>query len=292
MENRKNVNTLLNWWEADIEGLQEKLTITPKPKAERREKTGAEVREEIAERYRSHFSSTDLDNIRITHKGNSEEVLERAFGDSKEPMKLEIIILKPKKLKSTGYFPFKSSNISDFQNEIDFDSVPCMYFPNGKRIIEVKLPIGRKDFSLVLLHLKSIALQIKYLNPDIDHQLLNDWAVHFYTLKAKHIGPDFKSASIRIESIVEEVIDIPLKKIRPVHTKVNFIWNPDYELSQSEKSSVMREYTGAAQKNKTLTALINIYRKLEKPIQTEVVKASGKSRSTIERYWSQIIEAA
>tara|TARA_R110002020_G_scaffold156218_2_gene338060 strand:+ start:40487 stop:41476 length:990 start_codon:yes stop_codon:yes gene_type:complete len=88
-----------------------------------------------------------------------------------------------------------------------------------------------------------------------------------------------------IESIVKKVMSNP----QPVNGRVKItstIWNPDYELSPAEKSTIFNKYRGNKAKSKTFETLEAIY--TEGMTQKELWEKSGFSRSTVKRYWGQI----
>lgn len=284
-----------NCWETSPEEetvLQAKLReVTEKHKDHRRNhrkriKTHEMVVEEISERMRDFFASKET--VRIENLSSDfRENWEAAF-DGVGVLPVKVTFHKPNKtLTNYSTLPFRTDNIEEVvkENYYRFNGEP---FINGSfKVIQVTAPEYPKGYYYVLPMLKQTGLQLRYLNPDITFNELDDYLSHLMTSYALYLPAEWH---VHKTHLLTEVMRVPFAEIEPMTTKIKTLWNPDYELTSSERKSILQEFRQKAKGNKTLQDMQRLYKKMQGPTQKQMAEVSGKNIRTIKRYWGQIVE--
>lgn len=131
-----------------------------------------------------------------------------------------------------------------------FNGEACLYFEKPFKYVEVKLPHGKVEYHMYGKVLKAIGYQFKACNPKITTQELNDYLVHFFAYYVKFsLKGNFDYDSILIKKISNTVMDTKgILKYR----KRNTLFNPDYDLTSSEKLAERNKVAGAIKSGKGL----------------------------------------
>ncbi|MEE1963568.1 hypothetical protein V1387_12795 [Allomuricauda taeanensis] len=276
-----------NWWELSPEQeaeLQEKLAKVGKSH-KKRPKTHEEVLEEIADGYKDLYSGPDQ-TIRIENRTTDLDIIRQAAFEEGNDVRMDIkvTVTEPTKRNSSpSSMPFKTDNMVEVART-NSDSFKADPFISGRFDVIAVLPPKRKNqYRRTLATVKSLGLQVKYLNPKIKVSVLDDFMGHVliqYSSFVPETWIDHKN------TILAEVMKTAHKEIEPMTTKIKTLWNPDYDLTVSERRGILQEYRQKAKKNKTLQALKVIYR--TDMTQKQLAEASSRSLPTIKRYWKQL----
>lgn len=276
-----------NWWELSPEQeaeLQEKLAKVGKSH-KKRAKTHDEVIEEIADGYKELYGGPDQ-TIRIENMTTDLDTIRKAAFEEGNDVRMDIkvTVTEPtKRNRSTSPMPFNTDNMLEVaqRNGDNFKADP--FISGTFEVITVLPPKRKNQYRQTLAIAKKMGLQVKYLNPKIKVSVVDDYLAHVLTQYSNFIPDTWIDHKNRI---LAEIMNTNHKKIEPMTTKIKTLWNPDYDLTVSERRSVLQEYRQRVKKNKTLEVLTVIY--LPDMTQKQLAEASSMSLPTIKRYWKQL----
>ncbi|MFD2726286.1 hypothetical protein [Hyunsoonleella rubra] len=219
-------------------------------------------------------------------------------------------------------FGLRYNNISDLieKHYKDFDGNPSIYFPDGLKVVEVKMPYAKLNFNKWTSTIKQIGIQFYWLNPTIKRHLLY-YYLHqtvltyvtfpknedFLDYRLRHIkgriGESISYYSLitdeihsKVKAITDQILETPFDRIIPKENrKVHFLNNPDYDLSPKELKEYQNEIQGKVKVDKTsakIKELILNWDFINQGIITKDKLASilNISCSTITRRWKPYVE--
>lgn len=242
------------------------------------------LKESYKDRLKNHYERRgDVDKIYFDLAPKPYKELSEDFRNGTLDLKIEAFTVKRKEVK--GYFPFKANNLDFFEkaNCDFFDGEAVLHFPKGLKYIEVKLPAFKMYFKEIIPVMTGLANTIKYLNPVINQQFLFDYLIHVYD------SFTFKDSAAKVDrqEVYKKIDEMILKagKQRPKdNSKTNFLWNPDYELTEAEKKAEINKITGGKKSIKTCAELEKILKSWEKgkDISYSIIgNMIGKNKSSI-----------
>ena len=244
------------WWEqtpTQKKELEGKLAeVIAANKKRHTPKKNENIREEINERYRSHFYKSTY-NTSTNNLGK-------------------------------GYLHLDNLHILQQLHYKEFNGKPVLHFPEYFRYVKVYLPIGNIPYHVYGQHLKAIGHQFIVCNPTLTITNLNDYLLHIFTTYVAFLPTkNFKYDSTLIEIISKEIFKT---KPKPTYSKAKFLWNPDYDLSGFEKKGIVNKINGQVKKSKTLVSLKKTYE--TGMTQAELALLTGKGIDTIKRHWKNL----
>ncbi|WP_228235958.1 hypothetical protein [Allomuricauda sp. M10] len=244
------------------------------------------VVEEIGERIKGFYAGKET--VRIENLSSDLRVNWAAAFDGVGVLPVKVTIHKQRKtVINYGSLPFRMDNLEEVTSRLyhQFNGEPLI--KGSFEVMQVKVPKHQKGYYHILPMLKRTGLQLRYLNPDITLNELDDYLSHLMSCYALYLPAEWH---VHKTHLLTEVMQIPFGEIEPMTTKINTLWNPDYDLTVSERRSILLELRQKAKGNKTLQDLQQLYITMEGPTQKQMAEVSGKNIRTIKRYWGQIVE--
>ena len=269
------------------------------------------------------FKSSNEYKIRILHNKNIDykQYLNSLFLDETckyfySNTKVETSSKKENRNKKLS-FGIRYSNLDDLVNQYysQFNGKTCLYFPEGLKIVRIKRPKDLIEFNKWTKFILAVGLQIYWLNPNISREILAYYLFQFaldnvYIPKNKDfidrrlesLKGDLESTIThytlysnelkgKIESITNQILATPIDEIIPDYNdKVKVIYNPDYELDESQRIAEMNIEIGNYQTSHTKLRIENLvknwnFEKNSKITKSSLSKLLGISTSTVKRNW-------
>lgn len=192
--------------------------------------------------------------------------------------------LLKKKEKDIGVIGVNRSIRYNNYDEVDFNGKPYLYF-NDKKIdmATVFVPKVIKKGSRNSI-LSAIAYQLRALNPHISKNYLQSY---IETVNLYHCIP--KLGTKELNTIVYNIVS--RKELTPIpNNPRRFLFNPKFKLSFKEKMKIVNGHSGKERTEKTINKIRKCIvnwdvTELGKLTQKSLIKASGVSKATIEKYY-------
>ncbi|WP_298782425.1 BT4734/BF3469 family protein [uncultured Polaribacter sp.] len=196
-------------------------------------------------------------------------------------------ILKPilkRKRKDIGVIGVNYSIRYNNYNEVDFGGKEYLYFKDEKIVMAtVFVPKAIKKGSRNSI-VSAIAYQLRALNPHIAQNYLQNY---IETVNLHHCKPKLRAEEI--STIVRNIMN--RKNLIPVpNNPRRFLFNPKFKLPLKEIMGIVNYYNGKARSEKTINKIRECIlnwdvAELGKLTQKSLIKASGVSKGTIEKYY-------
>lgn len=219
-------------------------------------------------------------------------------------------------------FGLRFNNSSDLVTKYytNFDGEPSIYFPQGLKVIEVKMPFAKLNFNNWTSAIKQIGIQLYWLNPEINEDLLyyylHQTVLNYVTFpkneefldyRLKHIkgriGESISYYSLisdelhsKVKAITNQIFKMPYDEIIPKENGMaHFLNNPDYDLSAKELKAYHNKIQGDFKSDLTsikIEELILNWDFINEGLITKDKLASKLfvSSSTITRRWKPYVE--
>lgn len=269
------------------------------------------------------FKPSNEGELKISHNKNIDhkKYLNSLFLDERceyfcSNTKVEILSKEVSRNQKLS-FGIRYSNLEDLVNKYypKFNGKTCLYFPEGLRIVSIRRPKDLIGFNMWTKFILAVGFQIYWLNPSISKKILSYYLFHFaldnvYVPKNENFvnnrlrslkgelgstithytlySNEFRS---KIESITNQILSTPIDEILPdYNSKVKVLYNPDYELDESQKIAEMNVVIGDYQTSSVKLRIENLvkdwdFRKNSTITKSSLAKLLGISTSTIQRNW-------
>ncbi|MEN3324807.1 hypothetical protein VP395_13800 [Mariniflexile soesokkakense] len=172
-------------------------------------------------------------------------------------------------------------------NDYNFNEEPYIYFPEEKESIgEIYIP-KRIEYGARNTIIFAIGLQFRGFNPFVHSE---DVSRLLYGININHCKPPLEEDELLI--IVRSIMSV--KDPKPLYNKERrILFNPKKKYSRKEKMAIINPILGKKRREKTYEELKECvknwnYEELGKVTEKKLIKASGKSKNTVRRYYRQI----
>ncbi|MBO6606720.1 hypothetical protein [Psychroserpens sp.] len=176
-----------------------------------------------------------------------------------------------KKSRIENRLGLRYNNILDLveHHYLKFDGAPSIYFPEGLRFVKIKMPFAKLNFNNWTSSIKQIGIQLYWLNPNIKEEILYFYLYQtvltyvtfpnnerFLDYRLRHIKGHINESisyyslicdelSSKVKAITDQILEMPYHDIVPRKNGIiNFLNNPDYELSEKELKAFQNKIQG------------------------------------------------
>ena len=175
----------------------------------------------------------------------------------------------------------------DNLHEIDFDRQDYLVFPDekyeaAKAFVPKIIVHGKRNHTLF-----NIGAQFKALNPNISPNYIYNKIHGINNICCLPPIPENE-----VNKIISNILDIQNPVPFPNYPR-RVIFNPEANLSRSEKQKIVNRVTGSIRSKKTLTTLVSAvynwdYWIIGLVTQKKLKEATGKNIKTIEKYYKEL----